>query len=66
MADTLFKWAQVVIPGLVILTWLVLLVLQAVTLTVTVPADLSTAAYACLGGFVGFAIERVRTQIRNR
>ena len=65
MADQIFKFAQVFIPGVVILAWLVLLILQA-TGTATVPDTLTSAAYACLGLFTGVAVERVRTSLSFR
>jgi hypothetical protein len=63
MVDNLFKYAQVFIPGIVILAWLVLLILQSLGYT-SVPDTLTSAAYACLGLFTGFAVERARTQVK--
>ncbi len=65
MTDNLFKFAQVFIPGIVILAWLALLILQSLGYT-SVPDTLTSAAYACLGLFTGFAVERAMARARYR
>ena len=65
MTDQLFKIAQVIIPGLVIITWLVLNIMQALG-RATVTDGLTSAAYACLGLFTGFAIVELRARNRIR